>query len=250
MSEIQKAIELLTTGTVESLAQYQLIDPQRFEEALALLESADKEMVCPECKGVKICETCIRTYDVKPCLFGSSDELPPQECLGYSHWTCPACNGIGTKDAYYEKQIEELKTELASWRRISERLQHEKNDLTAENERLKGNLLLQSEAGQWANDTFGKGQTVTGVLNHLIKEIRELYDASMVNNVIDARGEAADCLLLLMQHAHELGYDLLEEAKKKHQINLKRKWGKPNEYGVIEHIKDKAALAAVDKAKL
>lgn len=95
----------------------------------------------------------------------------------------------------------------------------------------EGLVGLQKEVGNWANRIFSKGQTTTGIINHLIKEVCELRDS-------DAPDEAADCLLLLFQHAHENGYDLLGEAKKKHEINLKRKWGKPDEYGVIEHIHD------------
>ncbi len=97
-------------------------------------------------------------------------------------------------------------------------------------ERLEDLLNLQELAGNWANETFGKSQTVTGVINHLIKEVCELRDSNKPD-------EAADCLLLLFQHAHELGYDLLEEARKKHEINLKRKWREPDEHGVIEHVR-------------
>lgn len=103
--------------------------------------------------------------------------------------------------------------------------------LEAENEQLKARLTLQHEAGSWANKVFGKCQTTTGIINHLIKEVCELRDS-------DSPDEAADCLLLLCQHAHECGYDLIEEAWKKHAINLKRKWGKPDEHGVIEHIRE------------
>ena len=91
---------------------------------------------------------------------------------------------------------------------------------------------LQKEAGGWANKTFGKSQTVTGVINHLVKEVYELKDSNEPE-------EAADCLLLLFQLAHEGGYDLIQEAQKKHKINLKRKWGKPDKYGVIEHIRER-----------
>jgi len=97
--------------------------------------------------------------------------------------------------------------------------------------RLNSLLQLQYDAGSWANRVFGKGQTITGIINHLIKEVCELRDS-------DSPDEAADCLLLLCQHAHECGYNLIEEARKKHQINLNRKWGKPDEYGVIEHTRE------------
>ena len=90
---------------------------------------------------------------------------------------------------------------------------------------------LQQEIGEWANKIFGKHQTTAGIINHLLKEFIEFVET-------EAPGEAADCVLLLMQHAHEKGYDLLEEARKKHEINVNRKWGKPDEHGVIEHIEE------------
>ncbi len=48
--------------------------------------------------------------------------------------------------------------------------------------------------------------------------------------------EAADCFILLLGHAHENGYDLLAAAKRKMAINYERKWGEPDEEGVVEHI--------------
>ena len=91
---------------------------------------------------------------------------------------------------------------------------------------------FQDIAGKWANDTFGVGnQTKCGVMAHLYKEIIELGETHDPD-------EAADCFLLLLQHAHECGYDLMAEAKKKHKINLSRKWGKPDETGCIEHIRE------------
>jgi hypothetical protein len=92
-------------------------------------------------------------------------------------------------------------------------------------------LILQSDAGTWANNTFGKGQTIDGILNHLVKEVTEFLETQEPD-------EAADIVLLLCQHAHEKGYDLLAEARKKHEINVKRKWGKPDANGVIEHIRN------------
>jgi len=101
--------------------------------------------------------------------------------------------------------------------------------LLSENEKLKETTTLQQEIGRWGEDVFGKSQSVRGLANHIVKEAYELRDSNDPE-------EAADCLILLFQHAHECGYDLFEEVKKKHKINLKRKWGKPDKYGIIEHI--------------
>ena len=97
---------------------------------------------------------------------------------------------------------------------------------------LKAGLKpFQDTLGKWANETFGKGvQTQEGITNHLVSEVIEFIES-------EEPEEAADCFMLLLQHAHECGYDLLEEAQKKHEINLKREWGKPDKNGVIEHIR-------------
>ena len=106
-----------------------------------------------------------------------------------------------------------------------------KNKIAALKEQV-GCKHFQDLIGKWANDTFGVGiQTHLGVMSHFIKEVIEFEKSHDPE-------EAADCFLLLLQHAHECGYDLFEEAQKKHEINTKRKWGKPDESGCIEHIRD------------
>jgi hypothetical protein len=41
--------------------------------------------------------------------------------------------------------------------------------------------------------------------------------------------------------AHLMGYDLLDEARKKMVKNRKRKWGEPDKNGVIEHLREDEA---------
>ena len=43
--------------------------------------------------------------------------------------------------------------------------------------------------------------------------------------------EAADCLLLLLNHAHKEGYNLFEEALKKALVNMDRDWDVNDEGG-------------------
>ena len=92
---------------------------------------------------------------------------------------------------------------------------------------------FQKEVGEWGDKTFNpkRGNNSKAIVHHLIKEVGELLDSN-------ASDEAADCFLLLLHHAHTLNYDLLTEAKKKMKINRKRKWGKPDANGVVEHIKN------------
>ena len=88
---------------------------------------------------------------------------------------------------------------------------------------------FQTQIGEWGSSTFPNG-TIDGVIAHLRREIDELAEKN-------SGEEAADCLILLFQHAHLCGYDLMIEAFKKFDINKKRTWGEPDKDGVIEHIK-------------
>jgi hypothetical protein len=53
--------------------------------------------------------------------------------------------------------------------------------------------------------------------------------------------EYADCLILLLDAYRMNGGradDLIETCYKKLEINRKRKWGKPDTNGVVEHIRE------------
>jgi hypothetical protein len=80
-------------------------------------------------------------------------------------------------------------------------------------------------------DAVFPGGTPDSVVAHLKKEVEELAESHNPE-------EAADCLLLLLHHAHRCGYDLMIEAFKKFEINKKRKWGEPDESDVVEHIRE------------
>lgn len=88
---------------------------------------------------------------------------------------------------------------------------------------------FQDKVGEWGNYTFPRG-TPDSIVTHLKKEVEELAESH-------DPAEAADCFLLLLQHAHRCGYDLAAEAIKKFEINKNRKWGIPDAEGVVEHIR-------------
>lgn len=110
--------------------------------------------------------------------------------------------------------------------------------------------VFQDEVGEWGDKTFNskrgfdKDSCTCGMYNHLKKEVIELEKACRCatdpNIPTDQREaiseETADCFLLLLHLAHLHKFDLLEEARKKMEINRKRTWGEPDEYGVIEHV--------------
>jgi hypothetical protein len=52
--------------------------------------------------------------------------------------------------------------------------------------------------------------------------------------------EFADCFILLFGAANSAGFsynEILKSIDEKMEINLTRKWGKPNEDGVVNHLK-------------
>lgn len=106
---------------------------------------------------------------------------------------------------------------------------------------------FQKEVGEWGKKTFDPYDRLTnnefaeGRVNHFLKEAKELQDEFLkyqYPQFMRSVGiELADNFLLLL-HISDLTYfDLLDEARKKMEINRQRKWGTPNENGVIEHIK-------------
>ena len=91
---------------------------------------------------------------------------------------------------------------------------------------------------EWQNETFPKATPVSCV-NHLYEEVEELrYE--LENGNID-QNEIADCFLLLIGICNKAGMsygDVVACISNKMAINLKRKWGEPNEKGYVKHIED------------
>ena len=68
-------------------------------------------------------------------------------------------------------------------------------------------------------------------MTHLRKEIDELAEDTSDGE------EMADCFILLLNLAEMAGVDLMTEARRKMEINRKRKWGAPDADGVCHHLK-------------
>lgn len=93
---------------------------------------------------------------------------------------------------------------------------------------------LSESTVKFATETFNY-QSPNPAIHHLAKEVIEL-----VEQPYDLE-EYADCLLILLHALDLAGHslpDLLKKAWEKHEKNKKRKWGKPDVNGVIEHIRD------------
>ncbi len=94
---------------------------------------------------------------------------------------------------------------------------------------------FQNRLGIWADSVFGDRTGNSGGLTmHLIEEVVELHE-----NPKDLL-EYADCIMLIIDKARIEGFtmfDIEDACEKKLKINIKRKWGKVDENGLIKHIK-------------
>ncbi len=91
---------------------------------------------------------------------------------------------------------------------------------------------------EWQVKTFGHATPLSKIA-HLAEELQELVDDLKSNNP-NRRLEYADCFLLLFGAASSDGMtydDICNCIDEKMEINYLRKWGKPNEDGVVNHIK-------------
>lgn len=58
--------------------------------------------------------------------------------------------------------------------------------------------------------------------------------------------EAADVFLLLLHFSHRSGFSLMDEARRKLEINKRRQWGEPDAEGVVEHVREEERKADAD----
>ena len=92
---------------------------------------------------------------------------------------------------------------------------------------------------QWQKETFGQA-TPLSKLAHLAEEVTELRLAIDFDKS-DKKLEFADCFFLLFGAAAADGMsyeDVCAAIDEKFEINKKRKWGKPDANGVVNHIED------------
>lgn len=118
----------------------------------------------------------------------------------------------------------------------------------------KGLERLQSfmnDTTRWSDETFDNGKFNRGrsipISHHLKKEVKELTESlesyfqnGSVESFEKAKYELADCMILICDCATHFGCnadELLTACENKLEINKARKWGFPDENGVVEHIK-------------
>lgn len=94
-----------------------------------------------------------------------------------------------------------------------------------------------NEISAWQKETFGQATPLSKIA-HLAEELSELsYD--LINNKPERRLEFADCFFLLFGSAAADGMtyqDICQAIQEKFEINKARKWGKPDENGVVKHV--------------
>jgi NTP pyrophosphatase (non-canonical NTP hydrolase) len=96
---------------------------------------------------------------------------------------------------------------------------------------------LMDDIREWSDATFGEGQRTIPILRHLIKEVPEAIEACD-RDAETAIYEFADCMMLLLDAVNHHGIsaeDLMLSVRTKLERNKNRKWGEPDENGVIEH---------------
>lgn len=94
---------------------------------------------------------------------------------------------------------------------------------------------LIANINEWQNKTFPESDEISK-FNKLIKEIKELGNALEYGPIDPIKNEIADCMILLIGIAGSLEIDPIDAVKRKHEVNKQRQWGKPDEYGVVEHV--------------
>lgn len=115
---------------------------------------------------------------------------------------------------------------------------------------------LMNDIRKWSDDAFGKENESLRIFYHLQKEVEELISAikkSKGKTISTVLFEYADCLMLLLNAASAHGYtsnDLLLALRDKLELNKNRKWGKPDENGVVEHIREKAEPGQLTREEL
>lgn len=99
---------------------------------------------------------------------------------------------------------------------------------------------LQTDIGRWSDKTFGAcvEDRREGLINHLIEEVEELHSVGDENNV---KEELADVMILLLDVARGFGFTatyLLYATEDMLEKNRGRKWGEPDENGIVHHIEE------------
>jgi NTP pyrophosphatase (non-canonical NTP hydrolase) len=119
-----------------------------------------------------------------------------------------------------------------------------------ENSQSRDLQIIADDLKEWSDKTFGERMSSISMAFHLQQETEELvnslrdyYYSPNPNEKLkeDVYFEFADCFMLLIDAASHFPMDmntLIEYTKRKLEINKRRKWGEPDENGVVNHLPD------------
>lgn len=95
---------------------------------------------------------------------------------------------------------------------------------------------LQAEIVAWIIETF-PDRSSEGLLTHFREEVAELCEEleSSPPDEQNVREECADVMHFLFQIAGQYGFDLMEETRRKFEINQARTWA-ASEDGIVRHV--------------
>lgn len=118
-----------------------------------------------------------------------------------------------------------------------------------QNEQSKEVQNLMDDIHKWADETFGTERTALAPLHHLQKEVQETIEAITECEAEKAIEELADCFILILNSSSKYGLSfqqLMDASKEKLIKNKARKWGKPDENGVVEHIRENPTISKTE----
>lgn len=135
--------------------------------------------------------------------------------------------GFLREGEYWPFSVNERDNRFAKWWKTAPRGRELRLDLALDE--------IVRTCGTWADATFAPdgGYRGQSIVAHLAKEVIELAE-----NTRDME-ELADCMILLFHLAHQNGGNLQAAIARKFAIIQRRKWGKPDAAGVIEHVRSK-----------
>jgi len=96
---------------------------------------------------------------------------------------------------------------------------------------------IQRDIQKWA-DAKIPDRTPDGQMVHLERELNELKDEWKAKDMIKAEEELADIIIVALNIAAQMGFDMQKTVLKKMEKNKKRTWSKPDAQGVIHHTND------------
>jgi NTP pyrophosphatase (non-canonical NTP hydrolase) len=94
---------------------------------------------------------------------------------------------------------------------------------------------IQADIKIWADECI-PSRTPSGQMKHLERELNELKVEWETQDLDKAKEELADILIVALNLAGQMGFDMQYEVLRKMEINRKRTWSRPDSEGVIHHL--------------